>query len=135
MIGHTGSGKTETARRLAKIADAPFVKVEATSYTEVGIVGPNVKSMVDDLVEVAYTLLKEKLEESIKFLSRKRALEVVAKLITDSAEKPRADFLDQLDQGSFDNHHVDLSDYDHPQSKVFVPALQKEFVLSSPSKR
>jgi ATP-dependent HslUV protease ATP-binding subunit HslU len=74
LIGHTGSGKTETARRLAKIVDSPFVKVEATSYTEVGIVGPNVKSMIEDLVEVAHNMIKLKSEEWIKGEARKNAI-------------------------------------------------------------
>lgn len=56
MIGPTGVGKTEIARRLAKIVDAPFIKVEATKFTEVGYVGRDVESMVRDLVEVAYKM-------------------------------------------------------------------------------
>jgi ATP-dependent HslUV protease ATP-binding subunit HslU len=64
MIGPTGVGKTEIARRLAKLADAPFVKVEATKFTEVGYVGRNVESMVRDLAEASYRLVEaEKLEE------------------------------------------------------------------------
>ena len=58
MIGPTGVGKTEIARRLAKIVNAPFVKVEATKFTEVGYVGRDVESMVRDLVENAIKLLK-----------------------------------------------------------------------------
>ena len=58
MIGATGVGKTEIARRLAKIADAPFVKVEASKFTEVGYVGRDVESMVRDLVEQAVNMVK-----------------------------------------------------------------------------
>ena len=60
MIGPTGVGKTEIARRLAKLVDAPFVKVEATKFTEVGYVGRDVESMVRDLVEASIRLVKQK---------------------------------------------------------------------------
>src|SRR6056300_1264379 len=59
MIGHTGVGKTEIARRLAKLANAPFIKVEATKFTEVGYVGKDVEAIIRDLVEVAVNMLRE----------------------------------------------------------------------------
>ena len=68
MIGPTGVGKTEIARRIAKLVHAPFVKVEATKFTEVGYVGRDVESMVRDLVETAVRLVKEE-----KMFKRKRA--------------------------------------------------------------
>ena len=61
MIGPTGVGKTEIARRLAKLAKSPFIKVEASKYTEVGYVGRDVESMVRDLVELSKTMVKEEL--------------------------------------------------------------------------
>src|SRR4051812_45260916 len=61
MIGPTGVGKTEIARRLAKLAQAPFVKVEATKFTEVGYVGKDVESIIRDLTEIAVQMVREKL--------------------------------------------------------------------------
>jgi len=75
MIGPTGSGKTEIARRLAKLIKAPFVKVEATKYTEVGYVGRDVESMVRDLVEEAYRMVKEEMTEEVKERARRLAEE------------------------------------------------------------
>ena len=66
MKGPTGVGKTEIARRLAKLVGAPFVKVEATKYTEVGYVGKDVEGMVRDLAECAYRLVKSEKEEEVK---------------------------------------------------------------------
>ena len=66
MMGPTGVGKTEIARRLAKLVEAPLVKVEATKFTEVGYVGRDVESMVRDLVEAAIRMVKHKKTESIK---------------------------------------------------------------------
>ena len=62
LIGPTGVGKTEIARRLAKLADVPFLKVEATKFTEVGYVGRDVESMIRDLVEVTVNMMREKEE-------------------------------------------------------------------------
>ena len=75
MIGPTGSGKTEIARRLAQLIKAPFVKVEATKYTEVGYVGRDVESMVRDLVEEAYRMVKAEKTEEVKDRARKFAEE------------------------------------------------------------
>ena len=66
MIGPTGVGKTEIARRLAKLVNAPFVKVEATKFTEVGYVGRDVESMVRDLVETAIRMVKAEKTEKVK---------------------------------------------------------------------
>lgn len=79
MIGSTGVGKTEIARRLAKVANAPFVKVEASKFTEVGYVGRDVESMVRDLVEQSVALVKEVKNEAVKV----KAAEAVEELILD----------------------------------------------------
>ena len=65
MIGPTGVGKTEIARRLAKLADAPFIKVEATKFTEVGYVGRDVESIIRDLADVAVKMMREKEIEKV----------------------------------------------------------------------
>jgi ATP-dependent HslUV protease ATP-binding subunit HslU len=84
MIGATGVGKTEIARRLAKIADAPFVKVEASKFTEVGYVGRDVESMVRDLVEQSVTLVKAKKKEAV----REKAAQAVEDIILDALIPP-----------------------------------------------
>ena len=66
MIGPTGVGKTEISRRLSKLAEAPFIKVEATRFTEVGYVGRDVEQIVRDLIEIAIAMEREKKEEKLK---------------------------------------------------------------------
>src|SRR3954464_224774 len=73
MIGPTGVGKTEIARRLAKLARAPFVKVEASKFTEVGYVGRDVESMIRDLVEVAVAMVRQEKRESVREHAAERA--------------------------------------------------------------
>src|SRR5574337_767406 len=81
MIGPTGVGKTEIARRLAKLVDAPFIKVEASKYTEVGYVGRDVESMVRDLTELAVSMVKEEktktVQERARELAEERLLEIL----------------------------------------------------------
>ncbi|MFM8851539.1 MAG: ATP-dependent protease ATPase subunit HslU [Cytophagales bacterium] len=84
MIGATGVGKTEIARRLAKIADAPFVKVEASKFTEVGYVGRDVESMVRDLVEQSVNMVKSKRKEDV----REKAAVIVEEIILDALIPP-----------------------------------------------
>jgi ATP-dependent HslUV protease ATP-binding subunit HslU len=84
MIGATGVGKTEIARRLAKIADAPFVKVEASKFTEVGYVGRDVESMVRDLVEQSVNLVKARKKEDVK----EKAAAIVEDIILDALIPP-----------------------------------------------
>ena len=66
MIGPTGVGKTEIARRLAKLADAPFIKVEATKFTEVGYVGRDVEQIIRDLLEISININKDNLKKEVK---------------------------------------------------------------------
>jgi ATP-dependent HslUV protease ATP-binding subunit HslU len=89
MIGPTGVGKTEIARRLAKLVNAPFVKVEATKFTEIGYVGRDVESMVRDLVETAIRMIKAEKTEKVKDKAEKQANERIAAIIVPSAGKPK----------------------------------------------
>src|SRR5690242_3551369 len=84
MIGATGVGKTEIARRLAKLADAPFVKVEASKFTEVGYVGRDVESMVRDLVEQSVNIVKARKREEVK----DKASQAVEEIILDALIPP-----------------------------------------------
>ena len=81
MIGPTGVGKTEIARRIAKLVNAPFLKVEATKFTEVGYVGRDVESMVRDLIEAAVRIVREEKREAVKEQATKLANERLVKLI------------------------------------------------------
>lgn len=81
MIGPTGVGKTEIARRLATITQAPFIKVEATKYTEVGYVGRDVESMVRDLVENSIRLVKAQEHEAVHDKAEAKAIERIAKAL------------------------------------------------------
>ena len=87
MIGPTGVGKTEIARRIAKLTGAPFVKVEATKFTEVGYVGRDVESMVRDLVEAAVRIVKEEKMEAVKTRAEAMANERIVKLLVPSLKK------------------------------------------------
>ena len=90
MIGPTGVGKTEIARRVAKIVDAPFVKVEATKFTEVGYVGRDVESIVRDLVEVAISMLHSERLEQVKEEATRAAIQRLADLLTSQTARPKA---------------------------------------------
>lgn len=90
MIGPTGVGKTEIARRIAKLTKAPFVKVEATKFTEVGYVGRDVESMVRDLVESAIRIVKEEKMEEVKDQALRLANDAIVKLLVPSLKKKNA---------------------------------------------
>jgi len=89
MIGPTGVGKTEIARRLSKLCGAPFLKVEATKYTEVGYVGRDVESMVRDLVSVAVSMVKSELAEDVRVEAERRAEESLLDLLLPGVKSPR----------------------------------------------
>src|SRR3990167_427039 len=110
MIGPTGVGKTEISRRLAKLAGAPFLKVEATKFTEVGYVGRDVDSIVRDLVEIAMSLVRERKREEVKARAHQAAeARVVDALVGDSASAAtRASFLEKLRRGELDEREIEL---------------------------
>ena len=87
MIGPTGVGKTEIARRIAKLVHAPFIKVEATKFTEVGYVGRDVESMVRDLVETAVRLVKEERMLSVKGQAEQNANQRLVELLVPTNKK------------------------------------------------
>lgn len=87
MIGPTGVGKTEIARRLAKLVDAPFVKVEATKYTEVGYVGRDVESMVRDLVDAAIRICMNRRMEDVRLVAEAAAEQALAELLLPGVKK------------------------------------------------
>lgn len=90
MIGPTGVGKTEIARRLSRLVKAPFVKVEATKYTEVGYVGRDVESMVRDLMTVAVGIVKKETEELLKDEAEKRTEDAIIDLLLPGREKVKS---------------------------------------------
>jgi ATP-dependent HslUV protease ATP-binding subunit HslU len=113
MIGPTGVGKTEIARRLAKLAHAPFVKVEATKFTEVGYVGRDVDAMIRDLVDIAIKMVKDEEQQRIIAKARAAAEEQLLDLLRESGS--RAEQLVKLRAGAFDAREVEV--------EVKAPAL------------
>ncbi|MBI3797173.1 MAG: ATP-dependent protease ATPase subunit HslU, partial [Deltaproteobacteria bacterium] len=99
MIGPTGVGKTEIARRLARLAQAPFIKVEASKFTEVGYVGRDVESMVRDLAELSVNMIKQEAKEQIEVKARAQAEERVLDLLLPPTS-PRTGFGSESDPGT-----------------------------------
>lgn len=110
MIGPTGVGKTEISRRLAKLAKAPFLKVEATKFTEVGYVGRDVDSIIRDLVDVAMTDTRAQMRDDVKAKAQKAAEDRVVEAIAgkDAREQTREMFRAKLKRGELDNTMIDL---------------------------
>jgi len=110
MIGHTGVGKTEIARRLAKLAKSPFVKVEATKFTEVGYVGRDVDSIIRDLMEVAIVMVKDRQHAEVRAKAEANAeRRILDALVGETAsEETRIKFREKLHRGELDDKEVDL---------------------------
>jgi len=120
MIGPTGVGKTEIARRLAKLADAPFIKVEATKFTEVGYVGKDVESIIRDLIHMAVKKLRRcakiNNETKAKIIAKDRVLKV---LVGKEASKETCNkFEVMLDEGKMDDKEIEIEVVDTPSSPL-----------------
>ena len=110
MIGPTGVGKTEISRRLAKLAGAPFIKVEATKFTEVGYVGRDVDSIIRDLVEVALALVKETKRKDVRAKAEKNAEERVLDALVGATSSPgtRETFRKRLRAGELNDKEIEI---------------------------
>jgi ATP-dependent HslUV protease ATP-binding subunit HslU len=110
MVGPTGVGKTEIARRLAKLANAPFLKVEATKFTEVGYVGRDVESIVRDLVEIALSMTRERLRKEVTAKAEGAAEERLLDALVgkDSSAETRQKFRKMLREGTLNEKEVEL---------------------------
>ncbi|MES1241030.1 MAG: ATP-dependent protease ATPase subunit HslU [Acidobacteriota bacterium] len=150
MIGSTGVGKTEIARRLARLAKAPFLKVEASKFTEVGYVGRDVESMVRDLVEIAVTMVKEEKRESVREAAALRAEDRLLQLLVpprpvssylrsqendeeeDDLAATREKFRDKLRAGALDHRRVEIEvdESSYPSLEMFTPQGVEEVGLN-----
>ncbi len=130
MKGPTGVGKTEIARRLARLVKAPFVKVEATKYTEVGYVGKDVEGMIRDLAECSYRLVKAEKEEEVRWKASAAAEQRVHKLLCEAKKNDRGELakdvyetqlLDGMRKGLYDNVVVEMEVIDEPKELELAP--------------
>ena len=127
MIGPTGVGKTEISRRLAKLAGAPFIKVEATKFTEVGYVGRDVDQIARDLVEIAISLVREKKREEVKARAHTAAENRVLEALVGpgASESTKDSFRKRLRAGELDDKDVEiqLSETSSPMQMLDIPGM------------
>ncbi len=125
MIGPTGCGKTEISRRLAKLADAPFIKIEATKFTEVGYVGRDVEQIARDLAEEAIRLEKDRRREKVRDAAEEAAMERLLKALAGdgASEATREAFRQRITEHHMDDVEVEVEVKDAPQSQMEIPGM------------
>ncbi|HEX7218608.1 MAG TPA: ATP-dependent protease ATPase subunit HslU [Burkholderiales bacterium] len=128
MIGPTGVGKTEIARRLARLADAPFIKVEATKFTEVGYVGRDVDTIVRDLVEISVKQTREQAMRGVRTRAQDAAEERILDVLVGSADSPtRQNFRKKLRERELDDKEVDIEvAVTQPTMEILAPPGMEE---------